>query len=47
MFGSGTAVSILPIKALGYKEQIYRINVNPKLSAGDLTHAIYEKIISI
>lgn len=30
MFGSGTAVSILPIKALGYKDEIYRIHVNPK-----------------
>jgi len=30
MFGCGTAVSILPIKALGYKDAVYSIDVNPK-----------------
>ena len=47
MFGSGTAVNILPIKALGYKDEIYRINVNPKFQAGDLTHKIYEMLTDI
>ena len=47
MFGSGTAVSIQPIEAIGYNDKIYEIKYDPKLNAGELSHKLFDMITEI
>ena len=47
MFGSGTAVSIQPIEAIGYNDKIYEVKYDPKLNAGELSHKLFDMITEI
>lgn len=46
-FGAGTAVIICSIEEINYKGVAYKIPINPKYQAGDLTHRINEKLQNI
>ena len=47
IFGSGTAVSIQPIEAIGYNDKIYEVKYDPKLNAGELALELFETISKI
>jgi branched-chain amino acid aminotransferase len=46
-FGSGTAVIVSPINALGYKDQHFDIPINPKLGAGQLASTLFNDFLNI
>ncbi|CAD8080949.1 unnamed protein product [Paramecium sonneborni] len=47
MFGSGTAVSIQPIEAIGYDDKIYEIKYDTKLNAGELSQELFDLLTKI
>lgn len=46
-FGAGTAVIVCPIEEFSYEGVTYKIPINPKKQAGDLTYKICETIQNI
>lgn len=39
-FGAGTAVIVCPIEGFFYKGKEYKVPINPKYNAGDLTREL-------
>lgn len=39
-FGSGTAVVVCPIEEYTYKDETFKVPLNPKYKAGDITHRL-------
>lgn len=46
-FGSGTAVIVCPIEEFTYNNETFKIPINPKFQAGDLTHRLSDTIMNI
>lgn len=46
-FGAGTAVIVCPIEEFWYEGETYKVPINPKHNAGDLTYELLHTIQNI
>lgn len=47
VFGCGTAVVVVPLKTLGYGDEVWKFEIDEALGSGPICNYIYETILDI